>query len=101
MITKEEALKINEHDFSKNTNWHTYYKETQELLKRIYLENEQALLNLYKEELEYFDSIETEPAPSGEWEEYNIHYLVYEARVEALAEALELMGIELEEDNAV
>lgn len=55
-----------------------------------------ALVNLYKVENKEFDNMETESAPSGEWDEYNIPYLQQQERVWALQEALEILGVDYE-----
>ena len=41
---------------------------------------------------EYFNNIETEQAPSGEWAEYNINYLVEEAKLEGIEEIIQAVG---------
>lgn len=43
------------------------------------------------EETEFFDEMETESAPSGEWAEYNYGFLVQEATVGAWEEAYEIV----------
>ncbi len=40
----------------------------------------------------YFENIETEQAPSGEWAEYNIHYITEEARTEGMETIVRNVG---------
>ena len=50
---------------------------------------------LLNKTVEEFDSAESEPAPSGEWEEYNLHIVRLEARwygMDDLAEAVGTCG---------
>ena len=44
----------------------------------------------------YLDNMEVEPAPSGEYAEYNYHYMIQEAVVETLEEVYDLFKKEKE-----
>lgn len=48
--------------------------------------------NILKKATDDFNKIETESAPSGEWDSYNIHYLVEEARVEGMETIVDKVG---------
>lgn len=50
------------------------------------------LIELLKVEQDTFDNMETESAPSGEWEEYNYPYMIQEAMVDILEQAIVLVG---------
>lgn len=54
------------------------------------------LIEVYKREEETFNNMETESAPSGEWDEYNITYIIQNERVCVLQEALEILGVDYE-----
>lgn len=46
---------------------------------------------LYEEELEIFEDMEPATAPSGEWAEYNVHYIMQETRVFMIEEILQML----------
>ena len=58
----------------------------------MYFKQLQEIKEQYLYELEYFDQLETTSAPSGEWEEYNVHYLIQQNRVEVYEKVLNTLG---------
>jgi hypothetical protein len=52
------------------------------------------VIEYYNDESEVFDDMETQSAPSGEWEEYNYPYMIQENSVNTLDTVLDMFGIE-------
>ena len=51
-----------------------------------------AIEKMLKIEQEELDDMEIEPAPSGEWEEYNYRFMIQDAVVAALGDAVTALG---------
>lgn len=55
-------------------------------------ETEKDIFEIYNDRLAYFETLETESAPSGEWDEYNINWLQEQATVMGMEEIIDVLG---------